>query len=101
MTAFMYDCSASSGTIPELLHNFANAPILDGKDVILRTLVTKFPFLLQLPSPMAKFARRLRHELGQIAADVWSGATISGGMHAKVLNALSKSIFSSDIIGFC
>ena len=93
MTAFMFDCSASSGTIPDLLHNFSNSPILDAKDVLLRTLVTKFPILLQLPSPMIKFAKRLRSELGEIAGEVWSGAKVSGGMHAKVLNALSKSIY--------
>ena len=90
MTAFMHDCSASSGTIPDLLHNFSNAPILDAKDLLLRTLVTKLPILLQLPTRTAKFAYRLRHELGDIAAEVWAGVKTSGGMHASVLNALCE-----------
>ena len=92
MTAFMHDCSASSGTIPDLLHNFSNAPILDAKDLLLRTLVTKLRILLQLPTRTAKFAYRLRHELGDIAAEVWAGVKTSGGMHASVLNALCEPL---------
>ena len=87
----MYDCQANSGStgIPSLLHQLFTLPLMDKKTVILRYLLTKFPILLALPTPMHMFAKRIKTQLGSIAKEAWAGAKNSGGdMHAKLLDAL-------------
>ena len=62
---------------------------MDKRTIILRYLLTKFPILLALPTPMHMFAKRIRRELSIVANEALDGAKNSGGdMHAKLLDAL-------------
>jgi hypothetical protein len=89
---FRYNLSATEGHIPELLKNITNAPKADAKTALLEALVSYFPVLLKLPSGMAKWAQRLRVELGKIAEEVYGDAQETEGMHSKVLDLMSVFI---------
>jgi hypothetical protein len=93
MTMFRHNLSATEGQIPELLNNIANAPKKDATTALLGVVVSYFPALLKLPSPMSKWAQLLRGELGKIAEEVYSDAQETKGMHSKVLDLMSACLF--------
>ncbi|TFK53023.1 cytochrome P450 [Heliocybe sulcata] len=91
MSMFMHDTSTTSGSVPisDLLHNITNAPRGNMLTLFLGSIVSMFPHLLSLPSPMKKWATTLRGELGKIAESVWSGTKNDIGLDAKLLKLLS------------
>jgi hypothetical protein len=88
MTMFMYNVSASDSNIPALLNQMENSFKIGYLSIILEVLVSMFPVLINLPSPMKKWTVLVRAELLVMAEDMWSGKE-SVGMHAKVLDSLS------------
>ncbi|KZT28248.1 cytochrome P450 [Neolentinus lepideus HHB14362 ss-1] len=92
MSMFMHDTSTGTGSnaIPDLLHNITNAPRGNMLILFVGSIVSMFPCLLSLPSPMKKWATTLRGELGRIAEGVWSGAKNDVGLDAKLLKLLSE-----------
>ncbi|PFH47746.1 hypothetical protein AMATHDRAFT_42724 [Amanita thiersii Skay4041] len=88
MTMFMHNLSEAQDNIPALLHNITNSPMANRRSVLVETLVSIFPGLLRLPSPIKRWADQLRGELGSIAENVWLGK-VGIGMHAKLLDSLS------------
>lgn len=96
MTTFGHDCSASSSEIHELLEKISNAPKRGMKFMFGKILITFFPSLIKLPTPVKLWSGRLKEELGRIAEDVWSGGAKgeAHGMHSKVLDLIGESPFS-------
>ncbi|EPQ51799.1 hypothetical protein GLOTRDRAFT_48029, partial [Gloeophyllum trabeum ATCC 11539] len=91
MSMFMHDIDATNNTIPDLLQKFTNAPQENMLALFMGTIVSAFPRLLTLPSPMKTWAGNLRSELRSIAEGVWRGATSdAAGLDAKLLRLLSK-----------
>lgn len=107
MSMFMHDIGATNNTIPDLLQKFTNAPQETMLALFMGTIVSAFPRLLTLPSPMKTWAGNLRSELRSIAEGVWRGATSdAAGLDAKLLRllnergeAMSKEVVVANIIG--
>lgn len=103
MTMFAYDCSASEGAIPALLHKISNAPGA-GDDVSIVTMlagaiIAKFPGLLPfLPSPMKGWDHTLRTQLGVVAEEVWHQDKVNESLESKILDLFDEGMSKDEVV---
>ncbi|KAI0051996.1 cytochrome P450 [Auriscalpium vulgare] len=89
-TMFAHALTASSGLTHEL-NELADLPAEDNvASRIAMYVLTKFPALLKLPTPISALAARFKAELDKIAMEVWDKEGAESGMDARLIKVLKE-----------